>query len=150
MGSAAGRATTCWNAHREGYPQTPLAIKDSWQYPERDEKDELLREATDKGVVNIARHYYHETVQIHGMDDNIRSNVRGGLDITRATNYRPILPPSTIPASASRKGRSSTTGGEKRSSSQAGAPLPSSKRSCLASSTKAGSGAPLPPASDPV
>jgi Fungal protein kinase len=26
----AGRATTCWKAHREGDPQTPLVIKDSW------------------------------------------------------------------------------------------------------------------------
>ncbi|KAK5660714.1 hypothetical protein OQA88_12079 [Cercophora sp. LCS_1] len=28
----AGRATTCWKAHREGQPQIPLVIKDSWQY----------------------------------------------------------------------------------------------------------------------
>ncbi|KAH6716220.1 hypothetical protein BKA61DRAFT_631655 [Leptodontidium sp. MPI-SDFR-AT-0119] len=32
----------------------------SWQYPEREEEGELLREATNKGVVNIARYYYHE------------------------------------------------------------------------------------------
>jgi hypothetical protein len=25
----AGRATTCWKAHREGHPQTPLVVKDS-------------------------------------------------------------------------------------------------------------------------
>ncbi|KAH7016047.1 uncharacterized protein B0I36DRAFT_368666 [Microdochium trichocladiopsis] len=137
-----GRATTCWKAHREGHPQTPLVIKDSWQYPERDEEGELLREATGQGVVNVARYYYHETVQVHGTDDNIRSNVRGGLDVTTATNYRPersMLPPSIIASGASRRGRSSSrAAGKKRSSSQIGAPLPPSKRSCSASPTKAG------------
>jgi hypothetical protein len=49
-----GRSTTCWKAHREGDPQTPLVIKDSWQYTEREEEGELLREATEKGVVNVA------------------------------------------------------------------------------------------------
>ncbi|KAK0621805.1 serine/threonine-protein kinase Sgk2 [Bombardia bombarda] len=95
----AGRATTCWKAHHEGHPQTPLVIKDSWQYPERDEEGELLREATGQGVVNVARYYYHETVQVRGTDDNIRRNVRGGLDITTATNYRPersMPPPNMI------------------------------------------------------
>ncbi|KAK3363869.1 hypothetical protein B0T25DRAFT_597397, partial [Lasiosphaeria hispida] len=37
----AGRATTCWKAHREGLPQMPLVIKDSWQYPERNGEGEL-------------------------------------------------------------------------------------------------------------
>ncbi|KAK0627073.1 hypothetical protein B0T14DRAFT_562919 [Immersiella caudata] len=46
-------------------PQIPLVIKDSWQYPKRGEEGELLREVTGKGVINIARHYYDETVQIH-------------------------------------------------------------------------------------
>ncbi|KAH6960068.1 hypothetical protein BKA56DRAFT_600408 [Ilyonectria sp. MPI-CAGE-AT-0026] len=46
-------------------PGIPLIIKDSWQYPERDEEGELLCEATAKGVVNVARYYHHETVQIH-------------------------------------------------------------------------------------
>ncbi|KAK0610050.1 hypothetical protein B0T17DRAFT_593872 [Bombardia bombarda] len=137
----AGRATTCWKAHHEGHPQTPLVIKDSWQYPERDEEGELLREATGQGVVNVARYYYHETVQVRGTDDNIRRNVRGGLDITTATNYRPersMPPPSMIASGASRRGRSSSrAAGKKRSSSQIGAPLPPSKRSCSASPTKA-------------
>ncbi|KAL3954491.1 hypothetical protein ACCO45_010054 [Purpureocillium lilacinum] len=44
----AGRATTCWKAHPEGDPQTLLVIKDSWQYTDRDEEGELLREATQK------------------------------------------------------------------------------------------------------
>ncbi|KAM0347575.1 hypothetical protein ACHAP4_011296 [Fusarium culmorum] len=48
----AGRATTCWKAHPEKQPKMLLVVKDSWQYPERDEEGELLREATSKGVVN--------------------------------------------------------------------------------------------------
>ncbi|KAH7025306.1 uncharacterized protein B0I36DRAFT_417596 [Microdochium trichocladiopsis] len=140
----AGRATTCWKAHREGQPQSLLVIKDSWQYTERDEEGELLREATGKGVVNMARYYHHETVRVHGKDDDIRSNVRGGLDVTRATNYRSersMPPPSTTMSGASRKGRSNSIAGKKRSSSQTGAALPPSKRSCSASPTKASSNA---------
>lgn len=58
-----GRATTCWRAYREGDElQKPLFVKDSWQYPEREEEGELLREATEKEVVNLARYYHHETV----------------------------------------------------------------------------------------
>lgn len=34
-----GRATTCWRAYREGDElQKPLVVKDSWQYPEREEE----------------------------------------------------------------------------------------------------------------
>ncbi|KAH7007843.1 LOW QUALITY PROTEIN: uncharacterized protein B0I36DRAFT_378718 [Microdochium trichocladiopsis] len=132
----ASRATTCWKAHLKGHAQTPL------QYPERDKEGELLREATGQGVVNVARYYHHETVQVHGTDDDIRSNVRGGLDVTTATNYRPersMPPPSIIASRASRRGRSSSRAtSKKRSSSQIGAPLPPSKRSCSASPTKAG------------
>ncbi|KAL5398040.1 hypothetical protein PMIN03_012820 [Paraphaeosphaeria minitans] len=72
----AGRATTCWRAHREGdEAKVPLVIKGSWQYPERDEEGELLREAAEKGVVNVARYYYHETVYVGGQEDDIRENV---------------------------------------------------------------------------
>ncbi|KAK7417667.1 hypothetical protein QQZ08_011553 [Neonectria magnoliae] len=139
----AGRATTCWKAHLKGRPDVALVIKDSWQYPERDEEGDLLCEATAKGVVNIARYYHHETVQIHGTDDDIRSNVRGGLDVTRAANYRPerSMPPSSTTAGAPRKGRSISAASKKRSSSHTGAPLPPSKRSCSASPTKADSNA---------
>ncbi|KAK5660713.1 hypothetical protein OQA88_12078 [Cercophora sp. LCS_1] len=91
----------------------------------------------------MARHYYHETVQIHGADDDIRNNVRGGLDITRATNYRPersALQPAMAASEVSRRGRSSSAiTGEKRSSSQTGASLPHSKRTCSTSPVKAGS-----------
>jgi len=39
-------------------------------------------------VVNVARYYYHETVYMGGKEDNICNNVRKGLDITRAINYK--------------------------------------------------------------
>jgi hypothetical protein len=140
----AGRATTCWKAHRAGEPQTPLVIKDSWQFTERAEEGELLREATDADVVNVARYYHHETVQVFGMDDDVQNNVRKGLDITTAANYRPgrsIMRSSTSTASTPRNGRS--TVGPKRTSSQTDASLPPNKRSCSASPTKA-SANPLP------
>jgi len=67
----------------------PLVIKDLWQYLARNKEGELLYEVTRKGVINIARHYYYETVRIYKADNNIRNIIRGGLNITRATNYRP-------------------------------------------------------------
>ncbi len=140
-----GRATTCWKAHREGDPRTPLVIKDSWQYPEREEEGELLREATNKGVVNVARYYHHETVCVRGKDDDIRSNIRQGLDITKATNYKgeiPMLPPSTSAVGTPQEGRnSSSTNTRKRSSSCNDVSLSASKRSCSTSPTKVGSNA---------
>ncbi|OAA54288.1 Protein kinase-like domain protein [Niveomyces insectorum RCEF 264] len=141
----AGRATTCWKAHRQGDPQTILVIKDSWQYTERDEEGELLREAADGGVINVARYYHHETVQVGGIDDDIRVNIRRELDITTAENYRAgrsAMSGSINTATTSpRKGRS--TAGMKRSSSQTGAPLPPSKRPCSTPPTKVLS-SPLP------
>ncbi|KAL8296099.1 hypothetical protein RB600_001543 [Gaeumannomyces tritici] len=140
----AGRATTCWMAHRKEDPQTRLVIKDSWQYMERDEEGALLQQATEMGVVRVARYYHHETVQVRGTNDDIRSNVRGGLDITTATNYRPerSMPPRTAIESGASRGRTSSSTGKKRLSSQLGAPLPYRKRSCSASPTKAGGALP--------
>jgi len=131
----AGRATTCWKAHREGdTSKTPFVIKDSWQYPEREEEGKLLREAMGKEVVNVARYYHHETVYVGGRDDDIY-NIRKGLDITRATNYKPeglMMPPRPARVQIStRKGRSSS---RKRSSSCA--ELPPSKRTCSSSPNK--------------
>ncbi|KAK0715333.1 hypothetical protein B0H67DRAFT_634722 [Lasiosphaeris hirsuta] len=71
----AGRAITCWKAYREGYTQIPLVIKDSWQYPERDEEGELLREATNQGVVNVARYYYHETASGDVLSNRVHRRV---------------------------------------------------------------------------
>jgi hypothetical protein len=137
----AGRATTCWRVHREADPGTPLVVKDSWQYPEREEEGELLREATEKDVVNVARYFHHETVRVGNLDDDIRANVRKGLDITKATNFKPeksMPPPSTTGRRASRRDRSSSssTGGRKRSLSCTELPLPPSKRTCSSSPTK--------------
>lgn len=137
----AGRATTCWKAYQEGDElQKPLVIKDSWQYPEREEEGELLREATEKGVVNVARYYHHETVRVDGEDDDVCKNVRKGLEITKATNYKPrgsiISPNISRVHGTPRKGRSNSTARRKRSSSCINAPLPSGKRTCSSSSTK--------------
>lgn len=82
----ASRATTCWKAHREDDPlKKPLVIKDSWQYPERDEEGLLVKEATEKGVANIARYYHHETVHIGGVEDDVRIFIRKGLDTFAST-----------------------------------------------------------------
>lgn len=147
----AGRATTCWKAYCEEDPHTPLVVKDSWQYTERDEEGDLLKEATEKGVVNVARYYHHETVFVSNKSDDIRNNVRGGLAITEARNYRSrqlMLPPSTSAVSTLPKGRSSGAVGVRRSSSQSGAPLPKGRSSGAAGVKRSSSqsGAPLPSA----
>jgi hypothetical protein len=148
----AGRATTCWKAYHEEDPDTLFVVKDSWQYQERDEEGELLCEATAKGTVHVARYYHHETVQVRNADDDVRNNVRKGLDVTKATNYRqnqnqnrPRRSPSTrsITGPPSRISRSSGSiaGAKRRSSHEtgSGAFLPPSKRLCSTSPTKAGS-----------
>ena len=38
------------------------------------EEGSLIKEATDKGVHNVARYYHHETVQFDGRDDNTIAN----------------------------------------------------------------------------
>lgn len=83
------RAITCWKVYRErDESRTFLAVKGSWRYPEPEE-DELLSEATEKKVVNMARYCHYETVRVSGEDDNVRRHVRIGLDITKATDYKP-------------------------------------------------------------
>lgn len=139
----AGRATTCWKAHREGdKTHAPLVIKDSWQYPEREEEGKLLAEATEKGVVNVARYYYHETVQVGGKVDDIRGNVRRGLDVTQATNYRPTHSETSSAvndtAGPTRMRCSTDKAGRKRSSSYTVATPTPSKRTCSSSLTKGG------------
>jgi hypothetical protein len=140
----AGRATTCWKAHREGDDsRAPLVIKDSWQYPEREEEGELLREATNNGVVNVARYYHHETVHVGNREDDIKNNVRNGLDITKAANFKGGDSISSLNMSDIRIARncqSSTAIRRKRSSSQTNAPMPPKKRSCSSSPTKLGKG----------
>ncbi|KAG6063395.1 hypothetical protein E4U16_006414 [Claviceps sp. LM84 group G4] len=69
-----GRATTCGKAHVKDHSETPLVIKDSWQLSERDEEGEMLKQATGRNVVNVARYYHHETVRIGGMIDDRSDN----------------------------------------------------------------------------
>ncbi|KAJ2988387.1 hypothetical protein NUW58_g4001 [Xylaria curta] len=82
-----GRATTCWKAHPDGDKTKPLVIKDSWQFPEREDEGELLKGATEQEVKNVARYYTHATVCVGDDDDDIQGNVRKGLDVTKASNY---------------------------------------------------------------
>ncbi|CAH0020155.1 unnamed protein product [Clonostachys rhizophaga] len=126
----AGRATVWWRAHRKEDPQTLLIIKDSWQYPDRDEEGELLRDATEKGVAN--------TVRVQGANDDIQQSIRRGLDVTKAANYRPgrATLQSSANASVSRNERSSSAG-VKRPSSDTDATLPPIKRSRPASPANA-------------
>lgn len=108
----AGRATTCWKAHSEGEPLEALVVKDLWQYLERDEECELLRQVASKDVINVARYYHHETVRIGNLVDDVRINVRRDLDITRAQNYRPerLMPSQkTSTKGVSRQGRSTAS-----------------------------------------
>jgi hypothetical protein len=153
--SVVGRATTCWKAYRDGdESKAPLVVKDSWQYPERDQEGELLREATKKKVKNVARYYHHETVQVGGADDDVQNNIRKGLDVSKAANYigqnrkadAAMFPPSTpVSLDSNERGRSfivPSSIGRKRSSSSINAPIPPSKRTCSSSPTKK----PNPPA----
>ncbi|EQL30288.1 hypothetical protein BDFG_07209 [Blastomyces dermatitidis ATCC 26199] len=130
----AGRATTCWKAHRENDDsQIPLVIKDSWQYSERDEEGELLREATEKNVVNVARYYHHETVCVSGKYDDILNTVRHGLDVTQMSNSL-MLPLSRSEPRTSLDRQSSSTTGRKRSSSRADTSLPPPRKRIQSSS----------------
>jgi hypothetical protein len=81
----AGRATTCWRAHREGREgKEVLVVKDSWQFPERDDEGALLKEALDCKVTNVARHYFHETVRIDGDPDDTLAGIRRSIDLSMA------------------------------------------------------------------
>ena len=88
-------------------------------------------------MVNIARYYYHKTVYIGGKEDNICNNVRKGLNIIRATNYKleDLIMPLKPARVKIRKGQSFS---RKRLSSYTNAPLPPSKRIYLSSPPKGG------------
>ena len=99
-----GRATTCWRAYRDGdESKEPLVVKDSWQYEERPEEGELIKEATDKGVRNIAQYYHHETVQVDRKNDDTLENIRKGLMKTcgRTTFRQRSFKEPELPASGS-------------------------------------------------
>ena len=133
-----GRATTCWRAYRDGdESEEPLVVKDSWQYEERPEEGELVKEATDKGVRNIARYYHHETVQVGGKNDDTIENVRKGMIKTCGrTTFRqrsfnePDLPTSeSLGKVVAGRGQSQSLSRKRSSSSAQMAPPAGNKRS---------------------
>ena len=136
----AGRATACWRAYYDkDQSKEPLVVKMSWQYKERPEEGDLIKEATDKDVRHIARYYHHETVQVGGKDDNTIENVRRGLmKICSRTSFkqRSFNEPDTsasepLGKSVAGRSRSQSQSPRKRSSSTAQMALPASfKRSC--------------------
>ncbi|KAH7012084.1 uncharacterized protein B0I36DRAFT_299991 [Microdochium trichocladiopsis] len=134
-----GRATTCWRAHKEGEEDRSYVIKDSWQPSKRSEEGELLRHATESGVINVPCYYHHYTVQVGHEADDVLNNVRRGLDITRAKICPPARAGGASMSGSARTGRRSGASGSKRTSSQAGALLPPNKRSCSRSPTNPGS-----------
>ncbi|OJI90659.1 hypothetical protein ASPTUDRAFT_62688 [Aspergillus tubingensis CBS 134.48] len=123
----AGRATTCWKAYREDDPGIPLVVKDSWQDTEHDEEGRLLQEATNAG--HCLRSW---TV------DDVRYNIRGGLDIRTATTLHHSEQAEAPSAGASvansqHKGQSTDRPNIERPYSQDRAFLPPSKRPRLSS-----------------
>ncbi|KGM91569.1 uncharacterized protein PADG_12344 [Paracoccidioides brasiliensis Pb18] len=136
----AGRATTCWKAYCEtDKSQTPLVVKDSWQYPERTEEGELLQEAMVKGVKNVARYYHHETVRIDDKDDDVLA-IRKGLCIPISQDEKGGGFKATVQRSRSQRGQKSqsSTAGQKRSSDcvDTAFPPPPSKRTQSSSPSK--------------
>jgi hypothetical protein len=145
--SVAGRATTCWKGSVADAPDQALVIKDSWGYEERPEEGLLLKQATDAGVENVARYYYHETVRIGGTVDDVLDNVRKGLSDTGGRNplqqrtapFESITSSTTSLTSRPGRGRSRSstrTTGRKRSLSSIDASMPPPKRSCSDSPVK--------------
>jgi hypothetical protein len=130
--SVAGRATTCWRSSPVG------PIKDSWQYEERPEEGLLLKEATEAGVENVARYYHHETVYVGGAVDDVRNNVRKGLQDAHGRNpfqqRRPVQSESITSLARSgildrgRGGSSTRSITRKRSSSSIHTSMPPPKR----------------------
>ncbi|EEH17372.1 hypothetical protein PABG_07368 [Paracoccidioides brasiliensis Pb03] len=143
----AGRATTCWKVYCETDKlQTPLVVKDSWQYPECTEEGELLREAMAKGVKNVARYYHHETVRIDNKDDDVLT-IRKGLGIPISKDEKGGLN-ARVRRSRSQRGKKSqgSTAGQKRSSDcvdKAFPPPPSKRTQSSSPSKSAGGSAPF-------
>ena len=88
-------------------------------------------------MVNIAKYYYHKTVYMGGKEDNIYNNIRKGLDIIKAANYKLkdlIMPLRLARVKISiRKGRSFS---RKKLSSYINALLLPNKCMCLGSLPK--------------
>ncbi|PLN76227.1 hypothetical protein BDW42DRAFT_188799 [Aspergillus taichungensis] len=127
-----GRATNCWKAHREGDESgTSLVIKDLWQYPEREDEGVLLCETTKEQVVNVARYYYHGTVQ----NCRFMGAVRRGLELKQGRRHRQNSTITTFKSMAelAKIGRSTSSAEHKRSSSHLGPPWTPTKRTCSSS-----------------
>jgi hypothetical protein len=99
-----------------------------------------LRKATEKEVVNVVRYYYYKTIRVRGEDDNVYKNVHKGLEITKATNYKPrglIISLNTSRVYRTlRKSQSNNTARQKRLSSYTNTLLLLSKCTCSSSLTK--------------
>ncbi|EEQ91746.2 uncharacterized protein BDCG_06866 [Blastomyces dermatitidis ER-3] len=142
----AGRATTCWKVYCETDKlRTPLVVKDSWQYPERTEEGELLREAMMKGVKNVARYYHHETVRIDNKDDDVLT-IRKGLGIPISKDEKGGFN-ARVRRSRAQRGKKSqgSTAGQKRSSDcmDKAFPPPSKRIQSSSPSKSAGDSAPF-------
>ncbi|KAJ8071763.1 hypothetical protein OCU04_002079 [Sclerotinia nivalis] len=141
-----GRATTCWRGYVNR--DTQLVIKDSWEYEDQPEEGVLLKEATEAGVENISRYYHHETVCVGDAVDDIRNNVRNGLQDASGRNpfqqRQPAISESTTSSATSGRleggrgrgrGRSGSRSSiksitRKRSSSSIQMLMPPPKRVC--------------------
>ena len=129
-----GRATSCWKAYMgEGDAKRRLVVKDSWQYEERGEEGELIRDATSQSVTNVAQYYHHETVQCFDKDDDILGSVRRGRMKTcgrRAFTERSITQSSASKFKDKTASTQSKSGSKLRKRvSSSPSPSPSSKRS---------------------
>ncbi|KAK2836883.1 hypothetical protein FQN49_006626 [Arthroderma sp. PD_2] len=80
-----GRGTTCWKGHLGNDSSKQCVIKDSWQSPDQPIEGELLQLATDKGVVNVARHYDHMTIKVNRKDSDVVETIRKAGYKIRAT-----------------------------------------------------------------
>ncbi|KAG6238245.1 hypothetical protein E4U24_007204 [Claviceps purpurea] len=130
-----GRATTCWKAHVKDDPEKILVVKDSWQEVKRDEEGDMLLLATRKGVVNVARHYHHETVQVRGMNDDIRACVRRGLVKAIVSNSAQNNSQSFGRPPSERPRKRGTSTNPNTSAEEEGSGLPPRKRICSSPST---------------
>ncbi|KAI4123443.1 MAG: hypothetical protein LQ341_007200, partial [Variospora aurantia] len=132
----AGRATTCWGAYcAQDQWKKPLIVKTSWQYEERPEEGELIKEATENNVEHIARYYHHETVQVDGKNDDTIENVRRGM-LNAEGRIKFTQKSSSKPSAAASEPRRESVAGQnsnlRKRPSSANQMVPS-KRSCLGS-----------------
>ncbi|KAG5934139.1 hypothetical protein E4U60_004056 [Claviceps pazoutovae] len=125
-----GRATTCWKAHVKDDPKTILVVKDSWQEVKCDEEEDMLSLATREDVVNVARHYHHETVQIRGMNDDVHTCVRRGLAKATASNSSQSNSQSSGRAPSERLRKRGTSTNPSMSASETGSVLHPRKKIC--------------------